>query len=64
MHLVTDPHGHANDTTSVPCLRCRQLVRLSEAVIDLDGPPFEAYYHTPCAPGTGPYPIITEDPTR
>jgi hypothetical protein len=29
----------------VQCLTCGKLVQLSEALIDPDGPAFQAYYH-------------------
>lgn len=38
------------------CLTCKRSLRLSDAVIDIDGPPFHAYYHPRCTPADVPMP--------
>lgn len=35
---------------SVPCYVCGRMVRLCDALCDLDGPAFEAYYCPACVP--------------
>ena len=39
-------------TVSVQCCACLKMVRLSDALFDLNGTPFHAYYHEACAPVT------------
>lgn len=55
MKLVRD-HSAGAYAVSVPCIKCGKMVRLSDAVIDRDGPAFKAYYHdTPeCRPAGTP----------
>lgn len=48
MKYVQD-HSLAAGNISVPCLACGKMVRLCDAIIDLDGPAFKAYYHEKCA---------------
>lgn len=45
MHLVQD-HGPGARATRVPCIGCGPKIGpyLSDCVIDLDGPAFQAYY--------------------
>lgn len=38
----TNPGAYA---VRVPCLTCGRMLLLADAVIDLDGPAFQAYYH-------------------
>ena len=38
---------------SVSCLKCRRRIQLSSAIVDLDGPAFEAYYCASCFPWEG-----------
>jgi hypothetical protein len=47
--LVRDRNPGAHEVR-VLCLACGHWLYLSEALIDLDGPAFEAYYHAECAP--------------
>lgn len=35
---------------TVPCFHCGKPALLTEALADLDGPAFKAYYHPDCAP--------------
>ena len=49
MRLVRD-HSDGAYAVSVPCLAGDGMVRLCEAVIDIHGPAFQAYYHQKCAP--------------
>ena len=46
MHLVEGSKG-ANDV-SVRCLICDRWLKVSEAMCDLDGPAFVAFYHRAC----------------
>lgn len=47
MKLAKD-HSIGAHAVSVPCYKCGSMLRLSDAVMDLDGPAFEAYYHATC----------------
>jgi hypothetical protein len=53
-------HSPAADDFYVKCLKCGGRVRLCDSIIDLDGPPFMAYYCAPCAPADAiePCPLI------
>jgi hypothetical protein len=53
MRLVYD-HSPGARAVSVPCLACGVMVRLSDAIIDLEGPPYRAYYHVQCLPVGAP----------
>jgi hypothetical protein len=59
MRLTVD-HSLAAGEVYVPCLseNCKgphRMLRLAAAQIDIDGPPFAAYYHKECLPaGTAP----------
>lgn len=66
--LVTD-HSLAASAVFVPCLRddCKgkhRMVLLCDAVIDLDGPAFRAYYHAECAPQGWPEACKVDGCTR
>lgn len=47
--LVVD-HSAGARAVSVSCLKGDGMVKLADAVVDLDGPAFQAYYHAACAP--------------
>lgn len=47
MRLVKD-HSAGAYVVSVPCFKCAKMLSLSDAVMDLDGPAFQAYYHANC----------------
>lgn len=47
--LVTD-HSLAAAAIRVPCLYCGKMLLLAEAIVDLNGPAFRAYYHSDHAP--------------
>lgn len=49
MKLVRD-HSAGARAVYVRCLHCGQSVRLADAVVDTEGPAFEAYYHERCLP--------------
>ncbi len=49
MNLIVD-HSIAAGNVRVPCYQCSKMLPLSEALIDLAGPPFQAYYHLTCLP--------------
>jgi hypothetical protein len=42
---LTRDHSDGALAVSVSCLTCGRMVRLADALVDLDGPAFEAYYH-------------------
>ncbi len=44
-----DPQLHsAAAELSVQCFVCRRMVPFKECLVDLDGIPFTAYYHSEC----------------
>ena len=45
-HVSEPPHFHAQ------CLTCEKTIPNGEKYADLDGPPFQAYYHRQCLPPT------------
>jgi hypothetical protein len=49
MDYVRDTSRHARAVT-VACRACGLTLWLSEALIDLAGPAYQAYYHEQCAP--------------
>lgn len=54
MRLIKDTSPGAR-AVYVSCIReeCRKSIRLSDAVADIDGPAFLAYYCPSCAAGIG-----------
>ena len=50
MRLVPVPANESNPTIKVLCKGCGRWVLAQEAVADLDGEPFKAYYCAPCTP--------------
>ena len=47
MNLCYD-HSHGAANVRVHCLNCDRGVWMADAIIDLDGPQFQAYYCRPC----------------
>lgn len=45
-------HSHTN--VGVYCLACGKHVWLHDAIVDIEGPAFKAYYHQGCVPKTTP----------
>ena len=46
LQIVKEPPGFATQ-----CIACHQMIPAGTTKIaDLDGPAFQAYYHTTCAP--------------
>lgn len=43
-------HGYGAEAVTVRCYKCHALRRMVDTIIDLDGPPFQAYYCQGCAP--------------
>lgn len=44
MTTLRHDHSAGARAISVPCLECGRMTRLTECVIDVDGPAFKAYY--------------------
>lgn len=42
-------HSDGAYAIQVACSKCKMTLRLADAVMDLRGKPFEAYYHKLCA---------------
>jgi len=49
MRLIFD-HSAGAQAVNVTCLTCNRTVRLADALIDPNGPRFQAYYHRACTP--------------
>jgi hypothetical protein len=47
MKIVHGSKGGGADV-SVQCCVCQKMVRIEECLMDLDGPAFQAYYHSKC----------------
>ena len=47
MNLIQDKNPGAY-AVSVQCLTCGKMLRLADALIDTEGPAFQAYYHRGC----------------
>ena len=55
MARYTVDHSAGAHAVWVPCSVCGRVLRLSDSLIDVDGPAFQAHYHRECAPsGTSP----------
>jgi hypothetical protein len=49
MRLTVD-HSAGAHNVQIQCYVCKAMLGLCDALIDLDGPAFEAYYHKACLP--------------
>lgn len=47
MKIVAGSKGGAADV-SVQCYVCKKWLPVSQTLVDLDGEPFKAYYHSKC----------------
>jgi hypothetical protein len=55
MRLVHD-HSIGASVVYVPCYVCSKILLLADAIIDADGPAFQAYYCRSCLPPTAKIP--------
>ena len=44
------PVDHPRPGQRFKCANCREMIDADKAFADLDGTPFEAYYHSGCRP--------------
>lgn len=61
MNLTTD-HSDGAYAVRVQCFACKAMLLLADAIIDLDGPAFEAYYHRGCIPFGAEFPNSCKRP--
>lgn len=57
MTFFEQDHSDGAHNLRVQCLSCKGMVRLSDAIIDREGPAFMAYYHRGCLDET---PIVAK----